>query len=175
VPHEKGKTVTKIEDYGYGKGYDFAADEWRNLLTGFDALRTQKGMAVVLVAHSTVARAEPPETDAYDRYQLRIHKKADAVICDWADAVLFANYKVVTIAAGKDGEKRRGTSDGSRALHTTERAMWRAKNRYGFDDVVPLSKNDFGKATLQEMWAKMMPAQPAAKASKKATAEAAAK
>lgn len=126
-----------IEEFGYGKGYTAAAMEWRNLLSGFDAVRA-RGIAVLLVAHSIVAKVEPPETDAYDRHQLRLHKTADALICDWADAVLFANYKVTAIASGKDGERKRGISDGSRVFKTTERAAWRAKNRYRMPDELPL-------------------------------------
>jgi hypothetical protein len=38
-----------IESPGYGKGYIAAADEWRNLLAGFDALRAEKNMAVILI------------------------------------------------------------------------------------------------------------------------------
>lgn len=126
-----------IEAFGYGKGYLAANAEWRNLLSGFDAVRA-RGIAVLLVAHSTIARIEPPETDGYDRYQMRLHKSADATVCDWADAVLFANYKVTAIASGKDGERKRGVSDGSRVLKTTERAAWRAKNRYRMPDELPL-------------------------------------
>lgn len=128
-----------IEDFGYGKGYVAAASEWRNLLAGFDALRNDRGMTIVLIAHSTVVKVEPPETDAYDRYQMRLHKTAEATVCDWADAVLFANYKVVTIDSGpKGGERKRGISDGTRIVHTTERAAWRAKNRYRLPDQIAL-------------------------------------
>jgi len=135
-----------IEEFGYGKGYALAAAEWRNLLGGFDALRA-RGMTVILTAHSTVARIEPPETDPYDRYQLRLHKTAEATVCDWADAILFANYKVTTVSSGGQGsERRRGVSDGSRVLHTTERAAWRAKNRYRLPDQLPLSWPAFEQA-----------------------------
>lgn len=128
-----------IEEFGFGKGYTAAVAEWRNLLAGFDALRINKGMTIVLIAHSTVAKVEPPETDSYDRYQMRLHKGAEAAICDWADGVLFANYKVSAITSGPKGsERKRGVSDGSRIVHTTERAAWRAKNRYSLPDQIPL-------------------------------------
>lgn len=134
-----------IEDFGYGKGYVAAAAEWRNLLSGFDALRA-RGMATVLVAHSAVVRVDPPDTDPYDRYQLRLHKTADALICDWADVVLFANYDVKTIVSGSgDTARKRGISDGTRILHTVERAAWRAKNRYGLPDKLQLSWADLQK------------------------------
>lgn len=123
-----------IEDFGFGKGYSYAATEWRKLLAAFDELREQ-GKAVVLIGHSTVARFEAPEIDAYDRYQLRLHKLAEATVVDWADAVLFANSKVTAVTSG---ERKRGVGDGSRMLLTTERPAWRAKNRYALPDQIPV-------------------------------------
>lgn len=129
----KQASKESIEDFGYGKGYIAATAEWRNnVLAGLDELRNRKGMAVVLLAHSTVARCEPPDSATFDRYQLRLHKGAEAAVCDWADCVLFANYKVTLV--GGDKERKRGKSDGTRVLHTTERAAWRAKNRYRLPD-----------------------------------------
>lgn len=134
-----------IEAYGYGKGYVAAGNEWRNILDGFDALRS-RGMTVILTAHSTVARVEPPETDPFDRYQLRLHKTAEALVCDWADAVLFANYKTVAVQSGPKGsERKRGHSDGTRALHCNEHAAWRAKNRYRMPDRLPLDWDEVAK------------------------------
>ena len=153
VSAECGKK--NIEDFGFGKGYEHAAAEWRNLLAGFDALRSQ-GMNVVLVAHSTVARVEPPELDPYDRYQLRLHKKADAVVCDWADCVLFANYKVTAVRSGAEGsERKRGVGDGSRSLFATERPAWRAKNRYSMADSVVVDAATKGRETMKSIWAKI--------------------
>lgn len=123
-----------IEDFGFGKGYQYAASEWRRLLNGFDTLREQ-GKTIVLIGHSTVVRFESPEVDAYDRYQLRLHKLAEATVVDWADCVLFANSKVTAVTSG---ERKRGVGDGSRVLLTTERPAWRAKNRYALPDQIPV-------------------------------------
>lgn len=135
-----------IEDFGYGKGYVAAAAEWRNLLAGFDALRGM-GMCIVLIAHSSVVRFESPETDPYDRWQLRLDKRADGIVCDWADAVLFANYKTTAVTSGPKGsERRRGVGNGDRVLHTVERPAWRAKNRYALPDQIPIPVGDPGEA-----------------------------
>jgi len=136
VPHERGHKVDRIEQYGYGKGYAHALSEWRRLLRGLDMLRETKNMAILAIAHSTVVRFESPETDAYERYQLRLHKSADATICDWADAVLFANYKVAVVESSTG--KKRGVGKGERMLHTNERPAFRAKNRYSLPDQIPL-------------------------------------
>jgi len=129
----------RIESFGYGKGYVHALTEWRTLLHRLDNLR-DKGMTIVLLAHSTVVRFDAPDTEPYDRYQLRLHKAADAAVGDWADAILFANYKVVTVDAA--GDKKRGIGRGERALHTTERPAYRAKNRYQMSDSIPMTWSD---------------------------------
>jgi hypothetical protein len=136
VCEENGKK--NIEEFGYGKGFTFAAMEWRRLTNGFDKLRA-KGITVVLIGHSQVVRFESPEVDAYDRYQLRLQKLAEATIVDWADAVLFANYRVTAVVSG---DRKRGVGDGSRVLMTTERPAFRAKNRYRLPDQIPIPAND---------------------------------
>ena len=136
VCQDNGKK--NIEEFGYGKGYQFAVAEWRRVLRGMDMLR-ELGKTVVLIGHSTVVRFESPEVDAYDRYQLRLHKLAEPLIVDWADAVLFANSKVTAVTSG---ERKRGVGDGSRVLLTTERPAWRAKNRYSLPDQIPVPTNN---------------------------------
>jgi len=125
----------RIEDFGFGKGYTNALSEWRNLLAGLDALR-DKGMTVITVAHSTVAKVEPPDSDQYDRWQMRLNKHAEATVSDWADAILFANYETKLISSGET--RKRAIGDGTRQLLTTERPAWRAKNRYRMPDVLPM-------------------------------------
>lgn len=140
---EGGKRT--IEDFGYGKGYVAAAGEWRRLLSGFDMLR-DAGKAVLLIAHSQVVRFESPEVDAYDRYQLRLDKRACAVVSDWADAVLFANYRV---SAVQSGDRKRGVGDGTRVLYTTERPAFAAKNRFGLPDQITIPAGDPAAAWQQ--------------------------
>lgn len=124
-----------IEDFGYGKGYVAAAAEWRKLRDALDALR-DSGVMVCVIAHSIVAHVEPPDNDPYDRYQMRLHKTAEAIWCDWADAVLFANYVVRTVTTS--GDKKRGVGKGERLIHANERPAYRAKNRYRMPDELPM-------------------------------------
>lgn len=95
-------------------------------------------MSTILIAHSSIVRFESPDTDTYERYQLALNKKADAHVRDWADAVLFANYEVATVARDGHSDKRRGVGKGERSLFTTERPAFTAKNRYAMPDKLPL-------------------------------------
>ena len=125
------KSVTSIEDIGYAKGYTFALKHWKRLRDSLDTLRRECGMTVILLAHSKIEKFENPETDTYDRYSPALHKLASADIQEWADEVLFANYKVFTRKTGEgfNQDKHKATGNGDRVIRTSERPAHVAKNR----------------------------------------------
>jgi hypothetical protein len=137
----RDKDVKNIEDIGYAKGYAFALTYWREVLAGLDALRTDRGMTVIVLAHAKIEKFENPETVPYDRYSARLHKLASALVQEWADEVLFATYKVhaVKVAEGFNKQaKHNGIGTGERIIRTTERPAHVAKNRLGLPDEFPL-------------------------------------
>jgi hypothetical protein len=81
---------------GYSKGYTLALNFWRELIEHLNALRNQRGMVILLIAHSKVERFEDPESSPYDRYSPRLHKHAAALVSEWCDAVLFATRRIRT-------------------------------------------------------------------------------
>jgi hypothetical protein len=129
-----------IEDAGFGKGYLAALDVWREVLDGFAALRDEKGMGVIFLAHAEIKRFDSPETEPYDRYQIKLQPRASALVQEHVDCVLFANYRVSTVKsdAGFNKKAVRGVGGGDRLLYTTERPAFLAKNRYAMPDSVPL-------------------------------------
>ncbi len=137
---EKGRPVNTIEDYGFSKGYVYALEPWREVLDGLTALRDERSMMVILIAHARIERFENPETDAYDRYSPRLNKHASALLQEWCDEVLFATYKVHTrqTEEGFDKTRTRGIGTGDRILRTTERPAHMAKNRLGLPEELPL-------------------------------------
>jgi hypothetical protein len=134
-----------IESFGYGKGYLAALDTWRSVLDGVTALRDERGMAVILIAHADIKRFDSPETEPYDRYQPKLHARASALVQEHVDAVLFANYRVSTLKSDVGFNKKvvRGVSGGDRLLHTAERPAFLAKNRFGLPETLPLAWPDF--------------------------------
>ncbi len=133
-----------IEAFGYGKGYLAALDNWRAVLEGLNALRDERGMAVILLAHAEIKRFDSPETEPYDRYQPKLHVRASALVQEHVDAVLFANYRISTLKSDAGFGKKvvRGVSGGDRLLHTVERPAFLAKNRFGLPETLPLSWPD---------------------------------
>lgn len=132
--------VESIEDIGYAKGYTFALTQWRQVLVGLEALRSERGMMVILIAHAKIERFENPETEGYDRYSPRLHKSASAIIQEWCDEVLFATYKVHTRKVDEQFGRvqHRGVGTGERIIRTTERPAHVAKNRLNLPDEIPL-------------------------------------
>lgn len=137
-----------IEEFGYGKGYVEALDYWRTFLGGLDALRRTKGMNVVLLAHNEIKRYDNPETEPYDRHSIKLHKAANALVSEWADCVLFANYKVFTTKTdvGFKKTKTRALDSAERLLYTTEKPAYIAGNRYGLPDSLPMTWQAFEAA-----------------------------
>lgn len=128
-----------IESPGFGKGYVEAEATWKTVLEGLDHLRNN-GMTVIVLAHCEVKRFDDPTNDGYDRYQIAIHKRAAETLQEWADAVLFLNWR--TLVQEKDqgmGRKiTKGKGNGQRILYTEERPAAIAKNRYRMPEKIEL-------------------------------------
>lgn len=129
-----------IEDLGYGKGYVFALDHWHAFLDGVNALR-DRGVMPVMIAHTDVVRFDSPETDPYDRYLIKLHKRAFQLLYERADIIGFANYSVAVVKADAGFNKKtsRGVETGERRLHLVEKPAFVAKNRYSLPESIPLS------------------------------------
>ncbi|MFO0268967.1 MAG: ATP-binding protein [Gemmatimonadota bacterium] len=136
------------KELAYGKGAIIAAERWREVLDGLNALRNDKGMAVILIAHTTIKRFDSPETEPFDRYQPKLQDRSNALIREWCDAVLFANYKTIVKKddVGFNKTVARGISTGERLLYTSERPAFMAKNRFNLPDSIPLSWEAFANA-----------------------------
>lgn len=145
--------VANIEDIGYGKGYGFAVDLWHNVMEGFDLLRNEKGMGVIMLAHTQIKRYDDPLTDSYDRYMLDLHKGGASIISEWCDLLMFANYRVSTVKSdlGFNQKKTRAVGVGERMLYTQERPGWVAKSRWPLPDTLPLDYETFSTALTTAM------------------------
>lgn len=129
-----------IEAAGYGKGYIAALDVWREYLDAINGLRSDKGLAVIQTAHSEIKTFNSPETEPYDRYQIKLQKRAGELLQEHADMVLFANWKVSTAKtdAGFNKKVTRGIGAGQRTIYTEERPAFLAKNRHRLPPELPL-------------------------------------
>lgn len=120
-----------IEDFGFGKGYIKVDDVWRRIQAKLDKLRA-RGMHIIAIAHAEAKTFDPPDADAYTRYGLKLHKRGAALWEEWAEMVLFANYRTHIIAPseGSKGKSSKAHGSGDRVLYTAERPAFRAKSRW---------------------------------------------
>lgn len=131
-----------VEDFGYGNGYTYIAEEWGRFLNLLQDVIDIANINVLLTAHAIIRKFEQPnEMGAYDRYELKLGKKTTGqtapITKEWADMVLFANYKIFSIQADEKGKKHKAQG-GQRVMYTTHHPCWDAKNRFGLPEELPL-------------------------------------
>ena len=130
---------SSIEEFGYGKGYTYVQEEFGRLLNLLEEV-VKTGVNVVLTAHAKMRKFEQPdELGAYDRWEMKLTKQTAPMVKEWADMVLFCNYKTIVVNVDGHGAqkgKNKGQG-GKRVMYTTHHSCWDAKNRYGLADEVP--------------------------------------
>ncbi len=139
--------LASIEDAGYGKGYVEALGYWRQFFSGITALRDERKMTIVMIAHSEQKRVEDPLLPAYDTHDLKLHKRAAALAEEFADVILYATVQtnMVTEDAGFNKKRTRAVTTGTRVIHTVGQPAFLAKNRFNLPPVLPLTWADFAK------------------------------
>ncbi|NCC51353.1 MAG: ATP-binding protein [Spartobacteria bacterium] len=130
-----------IEDMGYGKGYVYVAERWRHMLAALQGV-VNSGKHVVVVAHAMITKFEQPdEMGAYDRYEMRLimarKNNLSAMLKEWADMVLFLNYRTMVVEDETGKKKAQG---GKRVVYTEHTPSWDAKNRHDLPSMMPVEK-----------------------------------
>jgi hypothetical protein len=126
---------SSLDDYGHGNGYIALSDEFRRALKLLDDIH-KKGLLVMITAHCQIKPFSNPSGDNYDRYELKCSKRIGAMVKEWSDAVLFANYHVDIVKESKKG-KAKGIGGQVRLVYAERNAAWDAKNRFGLPSVMP--------------------------------------
>nr|DAM86366.1 MAG TPA: AAA domain protein [Caudoviricetes sp.] len=155
-----------IEDFGWGKGYTYVQEEIGRFLNSLSDL-VDMGINVVLTAHAQIKKFEQPdELGSYDRYELKLGQKTSSktapLVKEWADMVLFANYKTLVMTTDNGKKKAQG---GERVMYTNHRPAWDAKNRHGLPDELPFNYNGIAHIFAGQT----APTQHAARAEPRAT------
>lgn len=128
----------------YGNKYLALEKEMGNLLNQLSDV-IDVGINVVVTAHAMLRKKEEPdEMGAFDRYELKLEKKSAGIVKEWADMVLFANYKTTVITDSKTNSKK--ATGGQRTMYTTHRPAWDAKNRIGLADELPFEYAQIAQA-----------------------------
>lgn len=148
VKNEKGQTMTSIEGYGWGKGFQHVYDTWLPLLSDLDR-HIRAGRNVVLVSHACTANVPNPSGENFIRYEPRLQTTNNGKaairsrVVEWADHVLFIGYDV----SAKDGK---GVGGGTRTIWTSELPDHIAKSRTVAPDL------PFQSAADGDIWAHIL-------------------
>ena len=135
------KNWTGLEDSGYGKGYQYSAEEFGRLLDRLSEV-IEKNINVVITAHAQLRTIElPDEMGKYDHWEMKTSKKVAPLIKEWSDALLFCNYKTIVVNVdGQGAQKGKNKAQGGRrVMYTSHHPCWDAKNRYGLPEECEMS------------------------------------
>ncbi len=134
-----------IEDFGYSKGYTAAYEQFRILARDLEALRTRKGMGIILIAHAKISKNPQLQVgnEDHEQWDLKVHKLVSGLFYEMFDAVLFARLETYTQRS--ETGRARGFGD-ARKLECQESPAWRAKNRFGLPRQMDLSWDALSEA-----------------------------
>jgi hypothetical protein len=120
---------------GFDRGPKAAAPEWDSILQSLDRLR-ERGMGVILLAHSKVNAFKNPEGPDYERWTPALSKYSWERVGNWADMVLFGNFETFAEKENKLDRKAKATGGQKRILLTEHHAAYDAKNRHGLPEEI---------------------------------------
>lgn len=131
-----------ITSFGYGEGFVQLEEQVGRFLNLLQDVIDVANINVVITAHAQIKAFTQPDADnSYDRYEMKLGNKTTAktsnMLKEWADMVLFCNYKTFVVAKDEKGKKHKGTG-GQRVMYTTHTPAWDAKNRDGLPEELPL-------------------------------------
>jgi hypothetical protein len=130
-----------LADFGFGRGYEVLEFEWGQVLRGLLDIKAS-GKNIIIIGHEKVEKFEDPTSENYDRFVLRVHKKAAALLTAKVDAVLFARWETF-VKEKETSDKMRAVGTGKRLLYTSESPAFSAKNRFNLAPVMPMDKTIF--------------------------------
>ena len=154
--HLEKKLGKPVDEMPYGRGFGVLSEAFQQLINAADQL-IDKGMHVVFVGHSEVKRCTPPDMDeGYDRYEIKLSKKVAPIVKEWADLILFTNYKT-RVVEGSDGRKK-GRGGKERIMYAERSAAWDAKNRFGLPAEMPMAIGELAPALRSQTLAETIAA-----------------
>ena len=141
--------VNSVEDLGYGKGFTKALEWGYTFINKLRQIRDQRGLGIVVIAHTVVQTVAEPDKDPYDAYIINLHKKLGDYLLTQSDIVGFAALETF-VKTEEEGFSKRGTlrETGNRVLHCYSSSKFSAKNRYGITGPLPLDLNNLLNAVI---------------------------
>ncbi|HNQ22467.1 MAG TPA: ATP-binding protein [Phycisphaerae bacterium] len=129
VRHEKdGVVIRRIEDYGFGKGYQHLYETFLTLLNDLDQ-HVRAGRNVILICHDCTATVPNPKGEDYIRWEPRLQNPSSGKasirlrVREWLDHLLYVGYDV------ESTKSRKAQGHGTRTIYPQEMPWCMAKSR----------------------------------------------
>ena len=168
IKHEKGQKVSRLVDYGYGKGYEHLYDTMRLIFQDLDGLVRQGKNVILLCQQCPIVVANPSGTNFLENGPKLYAPGPDSkqtftvrgLACEWADHVCridFLNRQVLGGGVDRDGREHAGKAQGdtTRAIYTiaTDPSFF-AKSRTLTDPVI-----SFANVADDSLWRLLFPSE----------------
>lgn len=130
-------TIEGLGGYGAWKGV--ITNEWNSLMYALRKFVDKTQKDVVMLSHYEVKKFDDPVTAVpYDRYIMKLYPNHAAILREWCEAVLFANFQTYSKVNTSKDTKGKGVGNGVRMLYTEKRPAHDAKNRYSLPYEMPM-------------------------------------
>lgn len=144
IMKKDGASSMAVAKKGYGKAYDFAAEQFEMLMRGTDRV-IEAGMTVVMLAHSQVKIYKNPTGEDYDRYQIKLHEKAQSAVIKKLDVGGFATFEDF-VKSGDGAARAKAITTGERVLKFDHHPAYWTKHGLNLPDQVGLNWSEFASA-----------------------------
>lgn len=136
----KGTPATSMGDAakGYGKSYAILTEMHSKIVQACEALRRDKGMNIVFVAHSDIHKFSPPDGETYNFFSLDMHEDSEAHYVNNSDVIGYLDQKTM-VREGEDGRTKVASTD-QRILRVKSSAAYVSGNRYGITEDLIVEK-----------------------------------
>ena len=139
-----------IEDFGYGKGYTFSAEQFEMIVINCLRSLNGRGLATILICHAKAVKHNPPDGSSYDRWEPDLHDKVQGPIVEFCDEVSFLKKKTFTKKEDLGFNKERNIVIGTeeRILVACDTGSVVAKNRLQMPNEIPATFADYARYVM---------------------------
>jgi len=136
--------VKNISDVGFGGGYTQSLNYFAKTIDALNALRKEKNMRIIVLAHSQVKLYNNPLGADFDRIKIKLRDKHADLFLERMDIVGYLHTPIYTSeqtkAFGNKKTKASGTQD--RVFSCYKSVAFETKDSYGIDYDIEIPKEN---------------------------------
>ena len=139
---KKPKSINTAQG-GFGAGLNAVAKIHRDIKSWCDALRVDKNIGTIFIAHSKIQNLDSPDLDSYSRYGLKMGNQSVGVYVDDVDMVCQLRLNTVVMSGDSEMARAKAKAIGGISIHAHAEPSGVNKNRYGIKKAIPFVKEVF--------------------------------